>query len=87
MRLTADRVHATLADHPGSTISQLADLLGVPRKTAENHLYRLADQGRAHNDSTPTGSRPGAFAGGSPARRWYAGAQRRAVASVWDLAQ
>lgn len=82
-RLTSERVLQVLRDNPGSTMTQLSELLGVSRKSVENHLLRQARRGRARSEG-PIGSAPGTFSTGTTERKWYAISVRR-VASIFDL--
>ncbi len=83
MRVSRDGVHAALTTHPRATIDQLAQLLNVPAKSIENHLLRLARDGRAQN-LNPHGGRgkPGAWVATVPSR-----AAARLITSVWDLSK
>jgi hypothetical protein len=42
-RISQDDVAAYLAEHPGSTASQVAEALGVPATNVSTHLYRAKD--------------------------------------------
>lgn len=42
-RISQDDVASYLAEHPGSTASQMAEALGVPATNVSTHLYRAKD--------------------------------------------